>query len=151
MKAVIQRAAYAQVTVDGETVGRIGKGFLVLLGAAQGDTKKEAELLARKIANLRVFQDAEGKMNLSPLQIGAEVLVVSQFTLCADLRKGNRPSFIYAAAPDTAEGLYLYFCDCLRREGISNVPTGVFGAHMDVTLCNDGPVTICMDTSLWIG
>ena len=149
MKAVIQRVTHASVTVDNEVTGQIGPGFLVLLGVAQGDTKAEAELLAGKIARLRVFRDEAGKMNLSLLDTGGSALVISQFTLCADLKKGNRPAFTSAASPEEADALFEYFCECLRFAGVRNVQTGVFGAEMHVELLNHGPVTILMDTDLW--
>ena len=149
MKAVIQRVTHARVTVSGEPTGAIGPGFMILLGVAQGDTEAEAALLAGKVARLRVFTDAEGKMNLSLLDTGGGALVVSQFTLCADIKKGNRPSFTPAAQPDTARALYEYFCECLRREGVPRVETGVFGAEMHVELANHGPVTIITDTDIW--
>ena len=149
MKAVIQRVTRASVTVDNEAIGSIGAGFLVLLGVSQGDTKAEAELLAAKIAKLRVFRDEAGKMNLSLLDTGGAALVISQFTLCADIKKGNRPAFTGAAPPGEADALYQYFCDCLRAEGVNDVQTGVFGAEMHVELLNHGPVTILMDTDLW--
>jgi len=149
MKAVIQRVTRASVTVDNEVTGSIHEGFLVLLGVAQGDTKAEAELLAGKIARLRVFRDEAGKMNLSLLDTGGSALVISQFTLCADIKKGNRPAFTPAAPPEEANALYEYFCGCLRGEGVQNVQTGVFGAEMHVALLNHGPVTILMDTDLW--
>ena len=149
MKAVIQRVTRASVTVDDQITGRIGAGFLVLLGVARGDTRAEAGLLAAKIAKLRVFRDEAGKMNLSLLDTGGAALVISQFTLCADIKKGNRPAFTDAAPPEEANALYEYFCDCLRAEGVQNVRTGVFGAEMHVELLNHGPVTILMDTDLW--
>jgi len=149
VKAVVQRVSRASVSVQGNTVGEITGGLLVLLGAAQGDTPAQAELLAAKIAKLRVFTDDAGKMNQSALDVGGAVLVVSQFTLCADIRKGNRPAFTSAAAPDLAQNLVDYFCTCLQREGITHVQTGQFGAHMHVDLLNDGPVTIVMDTDIW--
>ena len=151
MRAVIQRVAEAAVRVDGRTVGKINKGFLVLLGVMETDSLREAEVLAAKVAKLRVFEDAAGKMNLSPLDLGGEVLVVSQFTLCADIKKGNRPSFTPSAAPEKAERLYRYFMQKLEDEGIKTVEHGEFGADMAVSLLNDGPVTICMDTDLWLG
>ena len=149
MKAVIQRVTKASVTVDSEVTGEIGPGFLVLLGVADGDTKAEAELLAAKVAKLRVFRDEAGKMNLSLLDTGGAALVISQFTLCADIKKGNRPAFTDAAPPGEANALYEYFCGCLRGEGVQDVQTGVFGAEMHVELLNHGPVTILMDTDLW--
>ena len=142
MKAILQRVKFAKVEVDGETVGEIGKGFLVLLGVAQEDDKKEAEVLSNKIAGLRVFTDENDKMNLSLGDIGGEVLVISNFTLCADCSHGRRPSFIAAARPEQAEPLYEYFCQRLRDAGIRKVAQGIFGADMVVSLLNDGPVTI---------
>lgn len=149
MKAVIQRVLQADVKVDGKIVGECGQGFMVLFGAAEGDTEKEAELLARKTANLRVFCDEDDKMNLSVLDIGGEILAISQFTLCADVKKGNRPSFINAMEPIQAEKLYKHFCKCLREIGVKKVDEGVFGADMKVSLINDGPVTIIYDTEIW--
>lgn len=149
MKAVIQRVSEASVTVDGKTTGSCGKGFAVLFGAEKGDTEAEARLLAEKTVALRIFSDENGKMNLSLRDIGGEVLVISQFTLCADVKKGNRPSFIGAMEPKTAERLYLLYCEELRKNGISRVETGVFGADMKLSLTNDGPVTILYDTAIW--
>ena len=149
MKAVVQRVVHASVTVDEQMHGQIEHGLLVLLGVAQGDGKAQAEQLAAKIAKLRVFCDDAGKMNLSTLDCKGEILVVSQFTLCADLKKGNRPAFTPAAPPELAQVLVDYFCTCLQREGVENVQTGVFGAHMHVQLLNDGPVTMIMDTEIW--
>ena len=149
MKAVIQRVTRASVTVDDTITGQIGPGFVVLLGIAHGDTEQEAALLAGKIARLRVFADGAGKMNLSLLDTGGGVLAISQFTLCADIKKGNRPAFTDAAPPEEANALYEYFCECLRFAGVRNVRTGVFGAEMHVELLNHGPVTIWMDTDLW--
>lgn len=149
MKAVLQRVKNAEVTVDGESVGKIGEGYMLLLGVMNGDTKEDAELLAKKTAMLRVFTDENDKMNKSVLDIGGEVLVVSQFTLCADVKKGNRPSFDNSAKPDEAKVLYEHFCSELKKNGVKNVETGVFGAHMQVSLVNNGPVTIIYDTSVW--
>lgn len=149
MRALIQRVSSASVRVDGELIGSAGKGFLVLLGVMDGDTVKEAELLAAKTAKLRVFTDAEDKMNLSVLDIGGDILCVSQFTLCADLKKGNRPSFTPSAAPDKANALYETYMECLKKEGVKNVAHGKFGADMKVELLNDGPVTILLDTDIW--
>ncbi len=149
MKAVIQRVTSADVKVDGKTVGSIGKGFLVLLGVMEGDTEKEAALMAQKIAKLRVFEDADEKMNLSVTDVDGEILSVSQFTLCADVKKGNRPSFTPSAKPDTANALYEKFNAFLLSEGVKNVETGIFGADMKVSLLNDGPVTIIFDTDIW--
>ena len=145
MRAVVQRVSEASVSVDGEIVSRIGKGLLILLGVGADDTESDAEYLADKIANLRIFEDEKGKMNLSVLDVGGEAMVVSQFTLYGDCRKGRRPSFTQAAKPDKAQVLYSYFILRLREEG---VPTreGMFQAHMKVNLTNDGPVTILLDS-----
>lgn len=149
MKAVVQRVSSASVEVEGKTVGSCRQGFMVLFGAAEGDCEADAELLAKKIASLRVFCDENDKMNLSVLDINGEILAISQFTLCADVKKGNRPSFINAMAPDNAERLYKLFCSKLRENGVQNVAEGVFGADMKVSLVNDGPVTIIYDTEIW--
>jgi D-tyrosyl-tRNA(Tyr) deacylase len=146
MKALLQRVSEARVTEDDRVLGAIGPGLLVLLGVEHGDGAAEADLLARKTAVLRIFEDAAGKMNRSVLDIGASALVVSQFTLAADLRRGNRPSFSAAAAPDTAELLYERFCAALREAGVP-VATGRFAARMAVGLVNDGPVTIWLDSA----
>ena len=146
MKALLQRVSEARVTEDDRVLGAIGPGLLVLLGVEHGDGTAEADLLARKTAALRIFEDAAGKMNRSVLDIGASALVVSQFTLAADLRRGNRPSFSAAAAPDTAELLYERFCAALREAGVP-VATGRFAARMAVRLVNDGPVTIWLDSA----
>jgi len=151
MKAVIQRVTSSSVTVDGKIVGEIGQGLNILLGVVKGDDDDAAELLARKIAQLRIFRDEAGKMNLSVLDIGGAALVVSQFTICADLQKGNRPSFINAALPREAEVLYESFCSRLRYNGVTQVETGAFGGDMDVKIENQGPVTIIMDTDTWKG
>ena len=150
MKAVIQRVSEASVTVDGAVVGAIEKGFLVLLGVMDGDTEADADIMAAKVAKLRVFTDENDKMNLSVTDVDGEVLCVSQFTLCADVKKGNRPSFTPSAPPEEAERLYEYFMRRLRDEGVRNVAHGVFGADMKVRLLNDGPVTILFDTDTWI-
>ena len=144
MKAVIQRAGHASVTVDGKTVGSIGRGFLILLGVTHGDTEAQAEKLARKITGLRIFPDENGKTNLSLKDVGGELLVISQFTLYADCHKGYRPSFIQAAEPGEANRLYEYFTGLCRQE-IAQVETGVFGAHMKVELENDGPFTLVLE------
>lgn len=149
MKAVIQRVESAAVRVDGKTVGSCGKGYMILFGAAFGDTEAETELLAKKTANLRVFCDENGKMNKSILDIDGEVLAVSQFTLCADVKKGNRPSFIGALEPKSAERLYDLYCEKLKELGVKRVEKGIFGADMKVELINDGPVTILFDTDIW--
>jgi D-aminoacyl-tRNA deacylase len=144
MRAVIQRVQRASVAVEGTVVGACNAGLAVLLGVAAEDDWTAAERLARKIARLRVFGNAEGRFDLSLVDVGGEALVVSQFTLIADTRKGNRPSFAKAAPPETAEPLYERFCDALEREGVP-VARGVFGARMEVSLVNDGPVTIVLD------
>lgn len=145
MRAVVQCVSEARVTVEGREVGAIGKGFAILLGVGHGDTEAEAERLWRKIAKLRVFDDAEGKTNLSLSDVGGEVLVVSQFTLYANCRKGNRPSFTEAGDPAIARRLYEYFADLARADGFP-VATGEFGAMMDVALVNRGPFTLWLDT-----
>lgn len=148
MRAVIQRVGEASVTVDGKIVSQIGRGYLVLLGVARGDGHAEAEWIARKIVGMRLFEDAEERMNLSLDDIGGGLIVVSQFTLCADCRKGNRPSFIDAAPAEDARALYEEVVALLRaRFGEERVGTGVFQTHMDVRLHNDGPVTIVLDTA----
>ncbi len=149
MRCVIQRVQRAKVEVNGKTVGEIGKGFLILLGVMDGDTEKEAALLAGKTARLRIFEDGAGKMNLALTDISGEALTVSQFTLCADVKKGNRPSFTPSAPPQEANRLYEYYMDCLRAEGVKTVEHGTFGADMQVSLVNDGPVTILLDTDTW--
>jgi D-tyrosyl-tRNA(Tyr) deacylase len=145
MRIVLQRVKEASVTVDNETISRISSGLLLLVGVADGDTEAEADWLATKIAGLRVMRDEDDKMNLSVTETGGEILAVSQFTLLADTRKGKRPSFIHAAPPETAEPLFDYFCEKLQAAGISSVKTGRFGAMMDVSLVNDGPVTIVLE------
>ena len=149
MKAVIQRVTSANVVVKGETLGAIDRGFLILLGVHEDDTEKEADLLAKKVANLRVFEDDEEKMNLSMLDCGYSALVISQFTLLANTKKGNRPSFIAAARPDVAIPLYERFMEQLKINGVQNVQHGEVGADMAVSLVNDGPVTIILDTDTW--
>jgi D-tyrosyl-tRNA(Tyr) deacylase len=145
MRAVVQRVSRSQVTVAGEVVGSIGKGMLVLLGVEQDDTEQDGRTLADKIIGLRIFDDAEGKMNLSLTDIGGEMLVVSQFTLLGDCRKGRRPSFVAAAAPEKANELYEAFVAAVAVQGI-RVATGRFRAMMDVELVNDGPVTLLLDS-----
>ena len=149
MKAVIQRVTSANVVVKGETLGAIDRGFLILLGVHEDDTEKEADLLAKKVANLRVFEDDEEKMNLSMLDCGYSALVISQFTLLANTKKGNRPSFIAAARPEVAIPLYERFMEQLKVNGVETVEHGEFGADMAVSLVNDGPVTIVLDTDTW--
>ena len=146
MKALIQRVSSASVVVDGNCVAEIKSGLLVLLGVTDADTSKEAAWLASKVVNMRIFNDAEGKMNLSLLDVGGEALVVSQFTLYADARKGNRPSYIQAARPEKAKPLYEAFVAEMEKLLGKPVPTGVFGADMKVSLVNDGPVTILLET-----
>ncbi|MBW7883817.1 MAG: D-tyrosyl-tRNA(Tyr) deacylase [Caldilineaceae bacterium] len=146
MRAVVQRVSTASVKVDGQTVGQIDQGFLVLLGITESDGEREAALLARKIAGLRVFEDGNGKMNLGLVDVGGSVLAVSQFTLYGDVRKGRRPSFTGAARPELAEPLYQRFCQLLAGEGVP-VQQGVFQAHMEVALVNDGPVTLWLDSN----
>lgn len=145
MRAVVQRVSHASVTVAGEVVGRITNGFLVLLGVEEGDGQDEAVYTAQKIAGLRVFEDADGKMNLGLAEVGGAMLVVSQFTLLGDCRKGRRPSFIQAARPELADELYRAFCAEVRGQGIE-VQTGRFQTHMEVELVNDGPVTLLIDS-----
>ena len=149
MKSVIQRVTNASVIVEGREIGAIDNGFLILLGVCEGDTADDADILARKTANLRVFEDEDGKMNKSLLDLGYSALVISQFTLCADCKKGNRPSFIKAAKPDEAVPLYELYMEKLRENGVENVQHGEFGADMKVVLLNDGPVTIIYDTNEW--
>jgi D-tyrosyl-tRNA(Tyr) deacylase len=147
MIAVLQRAARASVLAEGKLTGEIGAGLLVLLGVGEGDSEEDAELLAAKIAKCRIFCDEAGKMNRSVVDIGGGVLVVSNFTLLANYRRGNRPDFLGAAAPDRANALYLHFVEQMRRE-VSEVATGEFGAHMQIDLCADGPITIVMDSNV---
>ena len=149
MRAILQRVQHGQVTVDDKVVGKIGPGYVILLGAAHTDGPPEVQKLVEKIVRLRVFEDAQGKMNLSALDVGAEMLVVSQFTLFADTKKGRRPSFTQAAPPQLAEPLVTQFVDALRANDVKKVETGTFGAKMLVSIGNDGPVTIILDTDLW--
>ena len=145
MKAVVQRVSESSVTIGRDVVGSIGTGLMVLLGVAVDDTEKEADYLMEKIIHLRIFSDDKGKMNRSLVDIGGEMLIVSQFTLLGDCRKGRRPSFIGAADPEKGNALYEYFADGIRRKGIT-VATGRFGAMMDVSLVNDGPVTLILES-----
>jgi D-tyrosyl-tRNA(Tyr) deacylase len=145
VRAVVQRASEASVRVDGEVVGRIGPGLVVLLGVGRDDADRDAETLAEKVLNLRVFPDDEGQMNRSVLDVRGGLLVISQFTLMGDARKGRRPSYVEAAAPDEANRLYEHFVGRLRPSGL-DVATGVFRAMMDVALVNEGPVTILLDS-----
>ena len=147
MKAVLQRVTGACVRVEGKTVGQCGKGLLILLGVADGDGPNEAEMLATKIAALRIFSDDQGKMNKSVKDVGGEILVVSQFTLLANYRCGNRPDYKMSAPPAIANELYEYFSECLRKMGFK-VENGIFGADMQISLENDGPVTIVMYTDV---
>jgi D-tyrosyl-tRNA(Tyr) deacylase len=146
MRAVVQRVQRGAVRVDGAVVGEIGRGHVVLLGVEHGDGDADVRWMADKIVALRVFEDEAGKMNRSVLEVGGGVLVVSQFTLCADVRKGNRPSFTGAAAPEQARALYARFCDHVAVQG-APVARGEFAAHMAVRLVNDGPVTIWLDSA----
>ena len=147
MRVVIQRVSESSVAVDNNTVGSIGKGILVLLGVGHDDTQTDIDYLCDKIVNLRIFEDDNGKMNLSLLDIEGELLIVSQFTLLGDIRKGRRPNFTDAAKPDIAEKMYLDFIEkCKSYEGIRKIQTGIFGADMKVNLTNDGPVTILIDS-----
>ena len=145
MRALIQRVSQASVSVDDKVIGRIGRGLVVLLGVRQGDTEAAARYLADKIVNLRIFEDDEGKMNRSLLDVGGEILAISQFTLYADTRKGRRPSFIDAARPEVSQPLYDRFVQFIKESGLS-VQEGEFGAHMLVNIQNDGPVTIMLDS-----
>jgi D-tyrosyl-tRNA(Tyr) deacylase len=144
MRSLIQRVSSGKVTVDGQIIAQIGHGLVILLGIGHGDGEEQAIYLAEKIANLRIFEDAQGKTNLSILDVGGEAIVVSQFTLYADTRKGRRPSFIYAADPEVAEPLVERFAELLRDQGVPT-QTGQFGAHMLVEIHNDGPVTIWLE------
>jgi len=146
MRVILQRVSQGSVTVEGNITGEIQHGFVALVGVTHTDTEKEVALLARKTAHLRVFDDDDGKMNRSVLDVGGGILVVSQFTLYADAKKGRRPSFIDAAKPDHAEPLVTAYADALKAEGVQQIEHGVFGAMMDVKIYNDGPVTIILDT-----
>ena len=146
MRVVVQRCSRAEVRIDGQVAGQIGKGFMVLVGVTDGDGRQEAELLAKKVAQMRVFEDGDGKMNLGLKEVDGAILSISQFTLYADCKKGNRPSFINAARPEVAEPLYDYFNEVLRTQYGLQVEKGRFGADMKVDFVNDGPVTILLDT-----
>ena len=150
MKAVLQRITKAVVYADGEFSGEIGQGLYILLGVERGDTKKDAEVLADKISKLRIFNDENGKMNLSVIDIGGEVMVVSNFTLSANYSHGNRPDYFSAESPDAASSLYEYFKSLMSTK-VSNVASGVFGADMRTDLTTDGPVTIVMESSVLLG
>ena len=147
MKAVLQRVKSASVAVDGKTVGECAEGRMILLGVAKGDCENDAELLATKICNLRIFTDENDKMNLSVKNIDGEALVISQFTLMANYKHGNRPDYLESAPPDEANRLYEYFVSLMRKE-VKHVGCGIFGAHMEVSLINNGPVTIVMDSEV---
>lgn len=147
MRVVVQRVSSGRLTVEGAEHARIGKGFVILLGIKRGDTKNDAEFLADKCAGLRIFEDHQGKMNINLEDVGGSILAVSQFTLYADAQKGNRPSFVLASRPEDAEPLYEHFVGRLReRLGSEKVQTGIFGAMMEVTIVNDGPVTIVIES-----
>ena len=148
MKFVIQRVSHASVTVDGKVIGKIGKGFMVLIGISQTDTQEIADKLIRKMTGLRIFDDENGKTNLAPADVGGSLLLISQFTLYADCRKGYRPSFTSAGSPDMANELYEYIVEqCRKCESIVDVQTGRFGADMKVELLNDGPFTVILDSN----
>ena len=149
MKAVLQRVLSASVECEGKTVSEIGKGFMVLLGVTKADTEAEADILAAKVAGLRIFTDENDKMNLSLEDVDGKVIVVSNFTLCADCKHGRRPSFINAQRPVQANELYEYFIKRLKFYGVPEVGTGVFGGDMQVHIQNDGPVTLILDTEDW--
>ena len=149
MITVLQRVQHAKVEIDGKTVGATEQGLLILLGVAEGDTRVEADKLVKKIANLRIFEDENGKMNLSLLDIGGGVLVVSQFTLYGDTKKGYRPSFIKAAKPPLSVDAYELFLAEMNKQGLKDVQHGEFGADMQVSLVNEGPCTIIIDTDEW--
>lgn len=149
MKAVIQRVSEASVSVEDKVVGSCNQGYMILFGAVEGDTLDDVEILAQKTVNLRIFCDENDKMNKSILDIDGEILAISQFTLAADVKKGNRPSFIKALQPNLAEQYYDIFCEKLKSLGVKCVEKGVFGGDMKVSLINDGPVTILYDTEIW--
>lgn len=145
MKLVIQKVKKAKVEVENKIVGKIEKGYMVLLGVKKGDTEKEADYLAKKLCNLRIFEDENGKMNLSIKDVNGELLIISQFTLYGNTKDGNRPSFIEAEEPERANELYKYFLVKCKENGIEKVEQGMFGNHMEVSLINDGPTTIVME------
>ena len=149
MRALIQRVQSASVSVNGKIVGKCEKGYMILFCALESDVMDDISLLARKTVNLRVFRDENGKMNKSVLDVGGEILCISQFTLAADTKKGNRPSFVKAMPPDTASDFYDIYCEELKKLGVKSVQKGVFGADMKVSLINDGPVTIMLDTEVF--
>lgn len=149
MRAVVQRVHKAHITIDHEIERETGEGLVVFLGVMEGDTKEKAEYLAKKISGLRIFSDNEDKLNLSLNEIGGDIMIVSNFTLSADCRKGNRPSFINAAKGETAKDLYEYFVELIKNSGCAkNTQTGEFGAHMDVDVFNNGPITLMLDTNV---
>lgn len=148
MRALIQRVSRAKVTVEGQETGKIDGGFVILLGVTHNDTEAIADRMWQKISQLRIFRDDQGKTNISLRDVAGQVLIVSQFTLYADLRKGNRPSFIKAADPEKGEALYEYFVNLARAE-LGDVACGVFGAEMQIELVNDGPFTIWLDSEIW--
>ena len=146
MRVIVQRVQSSRVEIDGEFSGEIGQGLMVLLGIAEGDGQEQCDFLADKLVHLRIFTDEQEKMNLSLQDINGEMLIVSQFTLYGDCKKGRRPSFVAAARPETAVPLYEYFIDAVKRQGVKKVATGQFGADMQVYIQNDGPVTLMLDT-----
>lgn len=146
MRVIVQRVQSSRVEIDGEVSGEIGQGLMVLLGIAEGDGQEQCDFLADKLVHLRIFTDEQEKMNLSLQDINGEMLIVSQFTLYGDCKKGRRPSFVAAARPETAIPLYEYFIDAVKRRGVKKVATGQFGADMQVYIQNDGPVTLMLDT-----
>ncbi len=149
MRAVIQRVLESNVKIDGKTVGKCNNGFMILFCAVDGDTESDIDLLAKKVTSLRIFEDENDKMNKSIIDVDGEILCISQFTLAADTKKGNRPSFIKAMEPTLASKYYDLFCQKLVDYGVKSVEKGVFGADMQVSLINDGPVTIILDTDIW--
>ncbi|MDD3429042.1 MAG: D-aminoacyl-tRNA deacylase [Oscillospiraceae bacterium] len=149
MKVVLQRVLNASVVIDKTTCRTIEKGLLLLLGVAEGDTAEDAALLARKCAQLRIFEDDAGKLNISAQELGLDAMIVSNFTLCADTKKGRRPGFAKAAKQPASEELYEHFVACMRDMGLHDVQTGAFGADMQISLINDGPITLVLDTEEW--